>query len=552
MKTFITILSGSLALVLFVISCNQAEVLAPETVEDPEPAVFTIKAYNASNGNDINTKTTIQAQGKVQWSRHESISFFDASCDLYGDLINYEFTSLNDAPAYKVDFQPGVEVDYPNVSETGEFIGIYPYDEGNSAYLPEWDESVFYVETAVPGDQLAVAGSFADGANVAVGYSTTNTMGFYNLLSGFRFTLENDDIVAVSMTAYRFEDPFIELMSVPSKSDGSGTLSPVSLAGCRVSFEIDKESHSINNYSVFYGGEYTTVYLYQEDEVFDAGTEYYFMILPVSVDALEFEFFKSDETYGKRRVVLENTLSFESSEFQWAEGIDHGVTFVGDPILFADAEMERACLAKFDANEDGILTKDEAAAVTSLGSDFNQYFNNSAVRSFNELEYFTGIQSIPDYTFNHCTNLTSISIPENVKTIGKEAFQDCYNLDDVVLPSGLTTIGPKAFSYCNSLRWIRIPESVTYIGGGAFYNSLSMTSFFLESSTPPELGNNYWFNSNNEIVYSSPFWNASFYSVISGHLVNGLKIFVPEGSLDTYRSNSQWNEYAAIMHTYSY
>jgi hypothetical protein len=82
-----------------------------------------------------------------------------------------------------------------------------------------------------------------------------------------------------------------------------------------------------------------------------------------------------------------------------------------------------------------------------------------------------------------------------------------------------------------------------------------MTSFKLQSSTPPELGNDYGYYYDSDTgmsikKYNSPYWNAMFYSVVSGNIISGLKIYVPEGSLSTYTGNSQWNEYSGIIYEY--
>ncbi|MCR5617552.1 MAG: DUF4214 domain-containing protein, partial [Clostridiales bacterium] len=48
------------------------------------------------------------------------------------------------------------------------------------------------------------------------------------------------------------------------------------------------------------------------------------------------------------------------------------------------------------------------------------------------------------------------------------AFNGCYNLTSVTIPDGVTTIGAYAFSYCNNLKKVVIPESVNEIGYAAF------------------------------------------------------------------------------------
>ena len=54
-------------------------------------------------------------------------------------------------------------------------------------------------------------------------------------------------------------------------------------------------------------------------------------------------------------------------------------------------------------------------------------------------------------TFNGCTSLESIAIPDGVVEIGSHAFANCTSLKTVYIPSSVTTIGDGAFENCPSL-----------------------------------------------------------------------------------------------------
>ena len=96
-------------------------------------------------------------------------------------------------------------------------------------------------------------------------------------------------------------------------------------------------------------------------------------------------------------------------------------------IEFADSEVKRLCVENFSS--DGIgLTYEDAAAVTDLGGVFSR---NTAITSFNELQYFTGLQGISRRAFNGCSSLTSVTIPSGVTTIGQSAFNDCSSLTNI-------------------------------------------------------------------------------------------------------------------------
>ena len=116
-----------------------------------------------------------------------------------------------------------------------------------------------------------------------------------------------------------------------------------------------------------------------------------------------------------------------------------------DAIVFADPLVERICINIWDTNQDGVFSVTEAAAVTDLGIAFNSDASN--ITSFDELKYFTGLQSIPDRAFYRCFKLKSVTIPEGVTNIGTEAFYFSKSLSSLTIPSSVNSIGERAFYY---------------------------------------------------------------------------------------------------------
>ena len=135
------------------------------------------------------------------------------------------------------------------------------------------------------------------------------------------------------------------------------------------------------------------------------------------------------------------------------------------PIDFADATVKAICVEHWDTNGDGMLSYDEAAAVTDLGSAFSY---NKEITSFDELKYFTGLKSIGEYAFYGCKGITSITIPNSVTSIGEGAFSYCSGLASIFIPNSVTSIGRYAFAGCSGLTSVTIPESVISIGDRAF------------------------------------------------------------------------------------
>ena len=177
---------------------------------------------------------------------------------------------------------------------------------------------------------------------------------------------------------------------------------------------------------------------------------------------------------------------------------------ISSPIIsFADSNVKAICVANWDTDGDGELSEEEAAAVKDLGTAFK---GNVSLTSFNELEYFTGLTSISDSSFSKCSSITSIIIPNSVKTIGvsafkgcsgltsitignsvvtisKQAFYDCAGLISVIIPNSVTSIGDFAFTYCKAIISINLPMSINNIGVDCFLGCKSLNEINIPNLT---------------------------------------------------------------------
>ena len=136
-----------------------------------------------------------------------------------------------------------------------------------------------------------------------------------------------------------------------------------------------------------------------------------------------------------------------------------------------------------------------------------------------------GVTSIGASAFSSCSSLSNITIPDGLTSIGSRAFQQCYSLSSITIPDGVTSIESNAFNSCYSLSSITIPDGVTNIGDYAFSNCYGVAEYHLKPTTPPTL------------------LNPNAFKNIPSDCI----IYVPQGSLEAYKTATNWATYASYM-----
>lgn len=69
------------------------------------------------------------------------------------------------------------------------------------------------------------------------------------------------------------------------------------------------------------------------------------------------------------------------------------------------------------------------------------------------------------------TDVEEVILPEGIKCIKSKAFADCFNLKKINFPEGLESVKDRAFIDCSSLTEVILPKTLTKIGDYAFHNA---------------------------------------------------------------------------------
>lgn len=107
--------------------------------------------------------------------------------------------------------------------------------------------------------------------------------------------------------------------------------------------------------------------------------------------------------------------------------------------------------------------------VTSIGSNAFVMCEN-----IKKIKIPDSVRSIGAYSFYYCSGISSIDIPNSVTSIEAYAFLGCSNLARVDIPNSVTYCANSAFSHCTSLAILTIGSGMTQIPTSAFYNCKSL------------------------------------------------------------------------------
>lgn len=248
----------------------------------------------------------------------------------------------------------------------------------------------------------------------------------------------------------------------------------------------------------------------------------------------------------KKGVTRIGNFAFYSCDAITSISMPNSVTDIGD---FAFAGC--ACLTTIKI----------PSSVTSVGE-----YAFSACSGLISVDIPNSVTKIGSWAFSYSRGLIFIAIPNSVISIGSYAFYDVPNIvyngsnreapwgarsingyvedylvysdeskinllacsaaatGEIVIPNSVTSIGNRAFYLCSGLTSITIPNSVISIGSYAFAGCGGLTMITSQAIRPP-------------YCYEDVFEGVD----------KSIPLYVPEGSVENYKSFDAWKEFCNII-----
>ncbi len=209
--------------------------------------------------------------------------------------------------------------------------------------------------------------------------------------------------------------------------------------------------------------------------------------IPQSIISIGDSAFCFDDGY------VPSDIYYYGSEQQWSEiyVYDGNEALEETNIHYNWDELFTEGVLTYTTNDDCVIIRDcdEAATEVKIPAQIDGVpvigIDSEAFKLCTELTSVTipdSVTSIGKGAFSCCIALTSVTIPDSVTSIGKGAFSCCIALTSVTIPDGITSIEDHLFLECTYLKSVTIPDSVTSIGNGVFAECVNFTDLYYNGS----------------------------------------------------------------------
>lgn len=92
------------------------------------------------------------------------------------------------------------------------------------------------------------------------------------------------------------------------------------------------------------------------------------------------------------------------------------------------------------------------------------------------------VRAISEGAFYGRGNITSVTVPDSVKEIGRAAFSSIPNLLSISFGRGITELPPEVLRNCRVLNSVTLPDTLAVIGDFAFEGCIMLENLYIPAS----------------------------------------------------------------------
>lgn len=170
------------------------------------------------------------------------------------------------------------------------------------------------------------------------------------------------------------------------------------------------------------------------------------------------------------------------------------------------------------------------------------YFNGTLFEG--ELTIPAGVTSI-GRSFYGLKNLTKVTLPDGLKTIGDQAFANTTKLTEITIPSSVTSVG-SAFFGCSGLASVNLSEGLETMGNNMFYGCKALTSITIPASVKTIGSSTFMSCSNIATVKSLSTVPPVCASDLTFDYCSTAKLMVPAESINAYKEATGWKVFTNV------
>ena len=161
------------------------------------------------------------------------------------------------------------------------------------------------------------------------------------------------------------------------------------------------------------------------------------------------------------------------------------------------------------------------ASVTKLGKA--SFGNISALTSVTLPD---GLKTIDWFVFYECPNLAALNLPSSLESIGDYSLRE-IKVSSIIVPENITVLKTSFLAYCRELTSVVLPSMLTQIGWYSFSDDPKLKTVKCKAATPPAI------TAGTDVFENTPIASA--------------RLRVPAGSKALYQAAEGWKDFGTIV-----